>query len=253
MAHEQGEGGFFEVTMWSTILRARDGDEAIRVANMEKLLTKYRTPIYRHIMASLRGWERTPENAEDLTQGFIAQCLRLDFLRHVAPEKGRFRAFVRECVKNFLRDRHAEASAAKRGGGVQPASLDEVDEEGRPVIEPQAPSLTPEEALDREWALTVLSSAMTALQEEYRAKGKEALFEALKPKLGQGTSSETAADLAQRLGKTPEAVNVDVHRMKKQLAMLVRQEIRPTVDTDEECQEELRYFVELLRGSAGES
>lgn len=246
MANAQGSPGFFEATIWSTILKARDGDEATRLAALDRLLTRYRQPIYRHIHASLRGDQRTPENAEDLTQGFIAQCLRLEFLKNVQPEKGRFRTFIRECIQRYLRDRHVEAAAAKRGGGRPVASLDDVDEEGRARFDPPGACESPEVLMDRAWAEAVLDRAMEALARECRAARQGTLFEALQGQLGRSTPPGTAADVGARLGMKEGAVHVALHRMRGRLGELILQEILPTVADEAEAREELRYLIELV-------
>lgn len=245
MSDSPAEAGYFGATIWSTIIKARDGEESDRAAAMERLLVRYRQPIYRHILASLRGPHRSHENAEDLTQGFIAQCLRVEFLRGVDPAKGRFRTFVRECIRRYLRDRHVEAVAAKRGGGQLLASLDEVDEEGRKIHEPAGPVLSPEEAMDREWAVSVLEHAMEALKRDSDHK-QLGLFEAVKGQLGRAASPGTSAEIAIRLGMKPGTVDVTIHRMRKRLGELIRAEVRETVANEEELRDELRYLIALL-------
>lgn len=172
--------GFFEKTVWSTVLKAKEGEDQSRQAALERLLERYRQPILRHIQASLSGHRRTPEHAEDLTQEFIHQCLRLDFLKQVSPERGRFRAFIKSCITNFLRDQHDRESAQKRGGGVEAASLDETDAEGHRLLDPAAPLGSPDDILDREWALSILDRAIEGLGQECVAARRGDLFEALK-------------------------------------------------------------------------
>ncbi len=246
MANEHGQAGFFDATIWSTIIRARDGNEVTRLAALERMLTRYRQPIFRHILASLRGDQRTPENAEDLTQGFIAQCLRLEFLKNVSPEKGRFRTFIRECIKRYLRDRHLEASAGKRGGGQSSASLDEVDDEGRPRYDPADTTDPPGEVLDREWALTVLAHSMEALGKECRAGGRAQLFDALQGHLGRAPDPGSASEIGARLGLKEGAIHVAMHRLRGRLGEMIREVILETVGNDGDWREELRYLIELL-------
>jgi hypothetical protein len=166
MNAKQNSAGFFEQTIWSTVLKAKAGEEQTRAAALERLLTRYRQPILRHIQAC-QGC--SPEQAEDLTQGFLHQCLRLDFLSHVSAEHGRFRTFIKTCIKNFLRDQHVRERAAKRGGGQAPVSLDETDGEGNRVLDPATRAATPDVVLDREWALNVLNCALETLRHECMA------------------------------------------------------------------------------------
>jgi RNA polymerase sigma-70 factor (ECF subfamily) len=193
------------------------------LAALGRLLTRYRQPILRHIQA---GQHCTPEQAEDLTQDFIQQCIRLDFLRRVSPEQGRFRTFIKTCIKNFLRDQYVKATAVKRGGGHVPVSLDGTDEDGNSLVDAAAPIVLPETILDREWALSVLDGALDGLKQECEAARRGELFEALKGHLGRAPEAGTAAQIATRLGMTEAAVHTAMSRMRKRLGELISEEVR---------------------------
>jgi len=238
--------GFFEKTIWSTVLKAKGTDEKERAAALGRLLERYRRPIFRHILASLSGERRTPENAEDLTQEFIQQCLRLEFLKEVGPEQGRFRTFVKTCVRNFLRDQHVRESAQKRGGGHSPLSLDEADEDGNPVLDPAGKELSLESVLDREWALNVVERALEVLERECAAARRAGLFQALKGHLGRAPEPGTAKELGAKLGMSEGAVNTAMNRMRGRLAEQIREEVRQTVGPNENWREELKYLIELM-------
>lgn len=238
-----GPAGFFEHTIWSTIIKAQMGGEATRLAALERLLTRYRQPILRHIQ-SCQDCSR--EKAEDLTQEFICQCIRLDFLRQVNPEQGRFRTFVKTCVRNFLRDAHVRETAAKRGGGQTPLSLDETDGEGNPLVEAATPPRLPETQPDREWALNVLDRALAELKRECEAAGRGELFETLRGHLGHAPEPATAVQLAARLGMKEGTVHTAMSRLRRRLGELINEEVRQTVGTQDDWRAELRYLVELL-------
>ncbi len=239
--------GFFDATIWSTILKAKAGEgEAVRQAALERMLARYRQPIFRHIYASLSGPRRTSENAEDLTQDFIHQCLRLDFLKQVSPDVGRFRTFIKTCVKNFLRDQHVRETAEKRGAGQIPASLDETDEDGNRLLNPAGVTVLPDRVLDREWALSVLNQSLEDLGKECAAARREDLFEALKGHLGRVPEAGTAKEIGARLGMSEGSVHTAMNRMRKRLGELISTEIQQTVGTEEDWREELKYLIELL-------
>lgn len=243
----QDDPGFFEATVWSTVLKAK-GEHGLREqqAALERLLSRYRQPILRQIQASVAGHWRTPEQVEDLTQEFIHQCLRLDFLKKVNADQGRFRTFIKVCIKNFLRDQHVRETAKKRGSGQAALSIDETDEEGRRLLEPAGATPSPDTLLDREWALNVLGRAMDELKRECSRAQREALFEALKGHLGRGAGGGPAKELGARLGMTEGAVNVAMNRMRRRLGELISDEVRQTVGTQGDWREELKYLVELL-------
>lgn len=243
----QNDPDFFEATVWSTVLKAK-GDHGMQKqqAALERLLSRYRQPILRQIQASVAGHRRTPEQVEDLTQEFIHQCLRRDFLKKVNADQGRFRNFIKVCIKNFLRDQHARDTARKRGSGQIAQSIDETDADGRPLLEPAGATPSPDTLLDREWALNVLGRAMDELKRECSRAQREQLFETLKGHLGRGTSGAPAKELGARLGMSEGAVNVAMTRMRRRLGELISDEVRQTVGTQGDWREELKYLVELL-------
>ena len=243
MSIEVKPAAFFEATVWSTVLKARQGDEEAQAAAMERLLSRYRPPILRQIQAS---WRCTPEQAEDLTQDFILHCLQVDFLRRVDPGKGRFRAYIKTCISNFLADQHARDMALKRGGGERPASLDETDDFGNRLFDPASGSEGPGEVLDRAWALEILDHALECLEMECVSARQGALFEAVKGQLGRAPDEGTAAEIASNLGLKAGAVHAAMFRMRKRLGELIHSEVLQTVATEADAKDELSYLVKLL-------
>ena len=121
----------------------------------------------------------SPEDAADLTQGYLVQLLEKGFLGRVSPERGKFRSFLFVSVKHFLSNERDRARALKRGGGRAPCTLDAEAAEGRYRIEP-ADELTPEKLFERRWATTVLERAMERMRAETADTGFERRFERLK-------------------------------------------------------------------------
>jgi RNA polymerase sigma factor (sigma-70 family) len=240
-------GGYFPdttETLWGTVIGAARGDEATRRERLEELFALYRGPILREIQARQRC---SPEKAEDLCHDFIGQSLRLEFLRGVSPEHGRFRAFVKACIGNFLRDQHARETAEKRGGGRVPSSLDETTEDGRRLHDPPAELEHPGEVLDREWARSVIDRALERLQAECVSARSGTLFEALRGHLGRASDPGTSAAIGARLGISENHVNVALGRMRKRLREHIEDIIRQTVGADGDWRDELR----ALLGHAG--
>jgi RNA polymerase sigma-70 factor (ECF subfamily) len=236
-------GGFFEPTIWSTVLKVKAGDEATRMAALERLLTRYRRPILLEIQARRHC---PPDQAEDLAHDFIHDCLRRGFLQDVHPDHGRFRAFIKACIGNFLCDVRDRETAAKRGGGQVPASLDETDEEGRPRHQPVDRASPPGQALDQAWAHQVLERARAQLEQECVVGRRGALYAALKPALANEGAAGPLAAIGERLGLSEGAVKVAAHRLRQRLGEIIAAEVKQTVGCQEEWQAELRYLVDLL-------
>src|SRR5260370_9612373 len=77
----------FNTTHWSEVLAARGGSAEAQVA-LEKLCRVYWYPLY----AFVRWQGHSPEDAEDLIQGFFARLLHRKDLETVQRDRGRFRS-----------------------------------------------------------------------------------------------------------------------------------------------------------------
>ena len=88
----------FTTTHWSVVLAAQDESPAAHEA-LEKLCRTYWRPIF----AFLRRQGHSPEEAEDITQGFFAQLLERRKFSALRKEKGRLRSFLLGALKYFDR------------------------------------------------------------------------------------------------------------------------------------------------------
>ncbi|HSG69895.1 MAG TPA: hypothetical protein VLA12_05740, partial [Planctomycetaceae bacterium] len=165
--------------------------------------------------------------------------------RGVQEEKGRFRSFLRTSMKHFLLNYWKYNRAQKRGGGKHPVSLDFEVAEQRYSREPE---LTPDQLFDRQWALTVLDLAMSALEAAYVKLGKEQLFFELKPALTGASDSATGVEIAERLSMTEGAVRTALHRMRKDFRTELRRQVAETLDDTENTSldEEITYLFAAL-------
>jgi RNA polymerase sigma-70 factor (ECF subfamily) len=127
----------------------------------------------------LRRRGHSPEEAEDITQGFFAELLERRSLSAVRKEKGRLRSFLLGGLKYFLANKDRRAMAIKRGKGQRLIPLEEFRADVRMEIEPADP-LTAEMIYERRWALTVLERIISRLKDEYLAADNAALFDSLK-------------------------------------------------------------------------
>ena len=102
----------FATTRWSLVLAAGGGSSADSEQALAHLCRTYWYPLY----AFVRRQGRSPEDAEDLTQGFFAYLLEKETLRGVGKDKGKFRSFLLASLKNFLANDWDRKHAVKRGG-----------------------------------------------------------------------------------------------------------------------------------------
>ena len=104
----RSHAGRFHSTRWENVLAARDPADPQAGAALAELCRTYWYPLY----AFARRKGCTPEQAEDLTQGFFSDGLARGFLRTVDPARGRFRTFLLAAFENYL----GQSSAPGRSG-----------------------------------------------------------------------------------------------------------------------------------------
>src|SRR5216110_3687771 len=121
----------FTTTQWSVVLTAQGQSPAADEA-LEKLCRLYWWPLYGFVRR--RGY--SPEEAQDLTQGFFAMLLERRDLDTVRQEKGRLRSYLLVSFKNFLLKAHRREVALKRGGGKLPIPLDNLEARDCGELEP---------------------------------------------------------------------------------------------------------------------
>jgi len=240
-------GERFLTTRWSVVLRAGRAGAADQAAAgegraaLERLAESYWAPLHAYVRR--RGYDE--EAARDLTQDFFARLLERRDVATAAPELGRFRSFLLTALQRFLVNAEERARAEKRGGGRRPLSLDAHAGEARAAPEP-AHADTPERVFERAWAEAVLARTLLRLAEDYGARGKGALFAALREHLVAGEGGAPYAELGRGLGLSEGAVKVAVHRLRARYRTQLRREIADTVEDAADVDDELRRLFLAL-------
>jgi RNA polymerase sigma-70 factor (ECF subfamily) len=230
----------FVTTCWTEVLLAGEQESPGARAALEHLCQLYWYPIY----AFIRHQVNDPHEAEDHTQEFFRLLIEKNYLGAVDRERGRFRSFLLVAVKRFLINAHKHATRQKRGGGQTHLSLDLEQAEHHFQAE-LATQLSPEEIFDRRWARTVLDQATAQLQAEHATAGKMELFAVLGGFLTDESRFGDYSEAAKKLGLTPSAVAVAVHRLRQRFRQLLREAVKPTVADPAEVDEEMKHLVSL--------
>ena len=231
-----GQG--FTETRWTQVLLAnRDQSPAAREA-LENLCARYWPSIYTFLRR--RGY--SPHDAEDLTQGFLAQVLETGSMSRADPSMGRFRSFLLRMLKDYLVDEIRKREALKRGGSGRFADLPFHETEEQYLSEPD-PGLSPEEVFDRGWAASLLENAYQQLEVEFEKAGHVDRFRLLKRFIAEAADEADCSELALQLDITPKSASVAVYRLRTRYRHLIRDEVLATVSNTELVKAE---FLELF-------
>ena len=234
----------FVTTHWSVVMNAGRGDSTRAGPALARLCQTYWYPLYAY--ARRRGYRA--HDAQDLTQEFFARLLDGRLLARADPGRGRFRSFLLASMNHFLANEWEKARAGKRGGGCPVLSLDLAAAEQRYDLEP-VDDATPDKAFDKQWALRLLETVLTRLEQEYQREGKAALFGLLKKSLTGTRESQPYAELAASMSMSEGAIKVAVHRLRRRYRDLIREEIAQTVASPEEVDSEMRHLLVALAGT----
>ncbi len=233
------EQAAFHTTRWTQVCLAKADSEDGRRA-LAELCNAY----YEPVVAFLRCEMRDADAARELSHTFFAEMLAGGAIHSAQRERGRFRSYLLGAAKHFLSHHRESASRLKRGGGLEPVSMD--DEEVRAI--PDTRQSSPDAEFDRQWAVTVLNRGLEALRLEYEAEGRAALFDRVKPLLTGEAAHGGQAELAASLGLNLAAFRMAIHRTRRRLRECVKAEVAGTLDDPAMVQEEMQTLFAALGG-----
>ena len=231
----------FVTTRWTRVLQAR-GDSTEAKTALSDLCAAYYAPVH----AFIRRNAPDEDSARDLTQEFFARLLTRGGIDHADPQRGRFRSFLLGAVKHFLADMRDHDRRLKRGAGQAIESLDARAGSPSGPEEPSSNAAGPDQEFDHKWALTLLSRALAAMAQEYKEAGKSVQFEALKPWLTGDDEHISQAEAARQLGMNEGAVKVAIHRLRRRLRDVIKNEISQTVKDRADIDLEMHDLLEAL-------
>ena len=238
----------FHTTRWTMVMRAAQSQAPGGASALAKLCRTYWYPLY--MFARRRGY--SPEDAQDVTQGFFLHLLEHRALAGIDRLKGKFRSFLLASFQNHLSDQVDRARRFKRGGDKEFVWLDAEEAEQRYRLEP-VEYLTAEKMFDARWAVTLLAEVLNRLRQEYATAGKTPTFEALNVFLDPVNSGTPPSyeEVASRLQISTGAVKTLIHRLRKRYTALLREEVGRTVSDAAEVDEEIHALCEALIVSEG--
>lgn len=224
----------FQSTMWSLVLTARGDRE-----HFERLLRLYWSPVYSFI----RRQGFTGHDASDLTQEFMTRVvLGRDLFGKADPTRGRFRAFLKQSLRNFLVDQHRAGKARK--AATAPGA--------EPVSDAAANLAAPDE-FDRTWAASVVDHALRRLEEECLRDGMEPHWRAFELNILGPAIRKTQPVSMEALARVVGAVDADqasnmVQTVKRRFRRTLREVVADTVRDPALVDAELAELRAMLGG-----
>jgi RNA polymerase sigma factor (sigma-70 family) len=208
----------------------------------------YWYPLY--VFARRRG--HSPDDAQDLTQGFFLHLLERRALTDPNQLNVKSRSFLRTAFRNYLSDAVNRARCLKRGGDKRFLYLDTLSA-GEHYRRAPTESLTAEKILDARWAMTLLAEALSQLREEYATKGKASKFEALEVFLDpvKGETPPSYEQVANQLQVSTSGVKTLIYRLRKRYTALLRGKVSRGVSDPSEIDAEIHSLCEALVASEG--
>jgi RNA polymerase sigma-70 factor (ECF subfamily) len=134
----------------------------------------------------------------------------------------------------------------KRGAGQALESLDAEAGNAAGLEAPDSKSASPDQEFDHKWALTLLDRALAMLAREYKEAGKGVQFAALKSWLTGDACNLSQAEAARQLEMNEGAVKVAIHRLRRRLREVLKNEISQTVKDPADIDREMRDLLEAL-------
>jgi len=240
MAHDESIGGGdrFPSTRWSVIERVRSSDEAELSRAMETICGAYWKAVYKYVR--LR-WNRTTEDAHDLTQGFFAEMLERELLNRFDANRSRLRTYLRLCVDSFVMNEDKAERRLKRGGEALHLALDfEGAEEELGTI--NASAIASEESLDeffeKEWIRNLFALAVEELRQHAVEKGKERAFRFFEAYDLEGDISYQS--LAEENGVAVSNVTNGLAWARREFRRLALERMREVCGSEEEFHREMK-------------
>lgn len=214
-----------------------------RARGLGALAAAYWKPVYTYLR--LR-WNRTHEDAADLTQEFFARAVEKELIARFDPSKARLRTYLRLCVDGLVANEIKAASRQKRGGGVRLLSLD--FENVRREVESDASraATSPEELFEREWVRSVFALAVERLEVSCEKSGKADRFRLFAAHdLERDGTRPPYADLALRFGLTVVDVTNGLASARRDFRRLVLDVLKEQTASDVEFKREARALLGL--------
>ncbi len=238
----QPGGDRFPPTRRSVIEAARSIDAEERECALEVLCAAYWKPVYKYVRWR---WNRQPDAAQDLTQGFFAELLERELLDKFDSNKSRLRTYLRVCVDSFVMNEDKAGRRLKRGGNVLHVALDFTaaeEEFGATVIDP-AQIASPESLeafFEKEWIRSLFALAVEDLRGLCKQRDRARTFLLFESYDLEGNDKVSYEQLALEYGIPVSDVTNALAWARREFRKIALDRLRELCDSEGEFQREAR-------------
>jgi len=237
-----GDREAFPETVWSSLLGTEGPITPAREAALNQLVTIYWRPVYKYVRTC---GQATIEDAKDLTQDFFGYLLEGGVLSKYDREKGRFRAYLKAVLSNFLSTARRDARRLKRGGGRIIASLD-VQELETSAFMAEREKYTPDQIFDRQWTQEILAESLAELRRQLSAENRAVssqVYEIYNGIAPAETGDPTYASIGRKLGLSEQQVKDHLAYARTRLEKIIRERLARRVASGRELSEEINDLL----------
>lgn len=215
-------------TLWTQLRQAHESGE-VAVRARQELMHRYCGAAYRYLLKAVRD----PHLAEDLSQEFALRFIKGRF-KHAAPDRGRFRDYVKTALFHLVDDHYRKLARAPKA-----AAIDGQD--------PAAPGGPPDAdvAFRESWSHELLARTWRGLA-EWEAQTGQPYHTVLR--LRAENPDLPSATLGDRLGGvlgkpvSADAARQTLHRAREKFTALLIDEVRQSLG---EAADDVRVEEEL--------
>jgi RNA polymerase sigma factor (sigma-70 family) len=227
----------FPSTSWELLAgAARRGDGWATARN--EFAERYYAAVRAYIAALTRG----ASQRDDLTQRFFETVvLSGRLLARADREKGRFRPYLKQAIRNFLIDEHRHESRAT----ANEVPLDGVLGGWNAVAVDGAPS--PDEEMLRAWARALVAMALSRLKQVCEEKHQHEHFEMFVGRyITDPDHPPSWREVGERFGLDEKIARSRTETAARQFRSLLRQLIASDIGAGEDIDQELQAVLAVL-------
>ena len=224
-------GSLFPTTRRSVVLALASDDAEDRTRAFDALVAIYWRPLYKYVRIA---HQRVANDAEDLTQAFLARAFEKNALAGYDAGKASFRTFLRTLFDRHIANEVKAAARQKRGGGELHLDFAAAEEE---IAREHDRNGSPEEYFQREWVRSVFALAIDRLRQSSDPDDFR-IFEAYELE-----GHVSYREIGQRLGMSETTVTNRLAATRRRFREIVLDVLRDATASDSEYRREVRALL----------